>query len=280
MFCSNTSSISSFRTGEWTLPKYPIEHGAKVNILNISPLEQFSNPFLYLPIPLINLGISKITFYGILIVIVTLAFYTFPFVVNSSIIGTRWTVTAETLYTSTSSILKDQLGIGFSEYIPATVTIFAFILFANLISNIPYSFGFNTSVIICLSMSIIVFIGVTIIGITTHKIHWFSFFVPSGSPLALVPVLVLIEFVSYIARAFSLGIRLAANLISGHILLAVISSMIWTILTSGIVYFVLGLIPYVIFTGLFGLEIAVSVIQSYVFTLLFCSYLNDAINLH
>lgn len=248
--------------------------------MNISPLEQFSNPFLYLPIPLINLGISKITFYGILIVIVTLAFYTFPFVVNSSIIGTRWTVTAETLYTSTSSILKDQLGIGFSEYIPATVTIFAFILFANLISNIPYSFGFNTSVIICLSMSIIVFIGVTIIGITTHKIHWFSFFVPSGSPLALVPVLVLIEFVSYIARAFSLGIRLAANLISGHILLAVISSMIWTILTSGIVYFVLGLIPYVIFTGLFGLEIAVSVIQSYVFTLLFCSYLNDAINLH
>jgi F-type H+-transporting ATPase subunit a len=248
--------------------------------LNISPLEQFSNPFLYLPVPLINLGISKITFYGILIVIVTLAFYTLPFIVNSSFIGTRWTVTAETMYTSTSSILKDQLGIEFSQYIPVTVSLFAFILFANLISNIPYSFGFNTSILICLSMSIIVFIGVTILGILIHKIHWFSYFVPLGSPLILVPVLVLIEFISYIARAFSLGIRLAANLISGHILLSVLSSMIWTILTSGIVYFVLGLIPYIIFTFLFGLELAVSVIQSYVFTLLFSSYLKDAINLH
>ena len=248
--------------------------------MSITPLEQFGNPILFLPLPLLSIGISKLTLYGIIIVILVTGFFALPFLNSISFVGTRWTVTLEAFYTSLSSILKDQVGEGFSEYIPAVISLFTFILFANLFSNIPYSFCFTTSVIVCLGLSFIIFIGVTIIGLTTHKLTWFSFFVPSGSPLALVPLLVVIEFISYIARAFSLGIRLLANLVAGHILMNVLSSMIWVIFTSGILYAVIALIHFTIFTGLFVLELAVSVIQAYVFTLLFCSYLNDAINLH
>lgn len=248
--------------------------------MSITPLEQFANHIHFLPLPLINIGMYKIAIYGIIIVTLTIAFFTLPMLNSVSFVGTRWTVTLEAFYTSLSSILKEQVGEGFSEYIPVVISLFTFILFANLFSNIPYSFGFTTSVIVCLGLSLIVFIGVTIIGLATHKLTWFSFFVPSGAPLALVPLLVVIEFISYIARAFSLGIRLLANLVAGHILLNVLSSMIWAVMTSGVLYAILSLIPFTIFTGLFVLELAVSVIQSYVFTLLFCSYLNDSINLH
>lgn len=250
-------------------------------VMTITPLEQFSNPVLYLPVPLLSIGITKLTLYGIFILIIITGLFVLPFLHNNLILsGTRWSITIETMYSSIGSILNDQVGEGYSEYIPATISLFVFIFSANYLSNVPYSYGFTTSVIVCLGLSVTIFIGVTIIGLTTHKITWFSFFVPSGTPLALVPLLVLIEFISYIARAFSLGIRLFANLVSGHILLAVLSTMIWTIMTSGILYFLLGLIPFSIFTALFVLELAVSFIQSFVFTLLFASYLNDAINLH
>lgn len=249
--------------------------------MSITPLEQFSNPILFLPIPLISLGITKLTLYGLLIIVILGGIWILPIINNNQLlVNTRWSVTIETLYSFVSSILRDQVGEGFSEYIPATVGLFTFILVANLISTVPYGYAFTTSVIVCLGLSITIFIGVTIIGIFTQGVTWFSFFVPSGTPLILVPLLVLIEFISYIARAFSLGIRLLANIVAGHILLNVISTMIWVIMTSGFFFIIIGLIPFSIFIALFVLELAVSFIQSFVFTLLFASYLNDAINLH
>lgn len=249
--------------------------------MSISPFEQFSNPVLFLPIPLISLGFTKLTLYGLFILVILGGIWILPIINNNQLlVSTRWSVTTETLYSSVSSILSDQVGEGFSEYVPVTIGLFTFILIANLISNVPYSYGFTTSVIVCLGLSITIFIGVTILGIVIHGITWFSFFVPAGTPLILVPLLVLIEFISYIARAFSLGVRLFANILAGHVLLNVISTMIWLICTSGILYAIIGLIPFSIFIALFVLELAVSCIQSFVFTLLFASYLNDAINLH
>lgn len=249
--------------------------------MSISPLEQFSNPILFLPFPLISIGINKLSLYGLFILIVLGGLFLLPILNNNILlVSTRLSVTTETLYSSISSILSDQIGEGFSEYVPAALALFSFILIANLISNVPYGFGFTTSVIVCLGLSVIIFLGVTIIGITTHKLNFLSFFLPAGTPLALVPLLVIIEFISYIARAFSLGIRLLSNLCAGHILMAVLSTMLWTVLSSSIFFAVIGLIPFSIFTALFILELAVSFIQAFVFTLLFASYLNDAINLH
>ena len=144
----------------------------------------------------------------------------------------------------------------------------------------PYSYTITTSIIVTLSLSFTILIGVTILGLYIHKVRFFSFFIPSGTPLALVPLLVLIELLSYSARAFSLGIRLFSNMVAGHTLLKILATFLGQMFASSIFMFVLTLIPFSIFIALIGLELAVSVIQAYVFCILTSSYLKDAILLH
>jgi F-type H+-transporting ATPase subunit a len=159
-------------------------------------------------------------------------------------------------------------------------SLFCFILFSNLIGNIPYSFVITTSAVVALGLSFTIFIGVTILGLFKHKIKFFALFVPSGCPFALVFILVIIEFISYLARAFSLGIRLFANLVAGHSLLKILSIFLYKLFSTNIIYFIVGIIPFTLFIALVGLELAVSFIQAYVFCLLVCSYLRDVIDLH
>ena len=129
-------------------------------------------------------------------------------------------------------------------------------------------------------LSITIFIAVTILALTKHKLAFFSFFVPTGCPLALVPLLTLVELVSYFARALSLGVRLLANLAAGHALLKILSTFLAKMFTSSIIIAIATLIPFTLFIAIIGLEIGVSIIQAYVFALLLCSYLKDAIELH
>ena len=123
--------------------------------------------------------------------------------------------------------------------------------------NIPYSFTITTSVIVTIGLSFTILIGVTILGLYNHKVRFFAFFIPSGTPLALVPLLVLIELVSYAARAFSLGIRLFANMCGGHTLLKILSTFLYQLFTSSLLVIIVTLIPFVIFIALIGLELAV-----------------------
>jgi F-type H+-transporting ATPase subunit a len=132
----------------------------------------------------------------------------------------------------------------------------------------------------CLGLSFTIFLGVTTLALYLHRVSFFSYFIPAGTPLALVPLLVLIETVSYFARAISLGVRLFANLTAGHTLLKILSTFLHKLFSAGVITALLTLIPFSIFLGLIGLEIAVSFIQAFVFTLLTCSYLKDAIYLH
>ena len=133
---------------------------------------------------------------------------------------------------------------------------------------------------VSIGLSFTILVAVTILGLATHKLAFFSFFVPSGTPLALVPLLVLIEFVSYLARAFSLGIRLFANVVAGHTLMKILSTFLYKMFAAGLVMFVVTLLPFGLFLAIMGLELAVSFIQAYVFTILTCSYIRDAVNLH
>ena len=160
-------------------------------------------------------------------------------------------------------------------------SLFFFILIANLVGNIPYNYTITTSLIVSMGTSVTIFIGVTILGLITKKISFFSHFVPDGTPLALVPLLSLIELVSYTARAFSLGIRLFSNMVAGHTLLKILSTFLLQFFKSeNILIAVVALVPFSIFGALVILELAVSLIQAFVFTLLVCSYLRDAIELH
>jgi F-type H+-transporting ATPase subunit a len=159
-------------------------------------------------------------------------------------------------------------------------TLFLFILTNNLIGMVPYSFSPTSHFILTFSLSFTIVIGATILGFNKHNIKFFSLFVPAGCPLALVPILVTIEFISYLARNISLGLRLAANVLSGHMLLSILSGFTYKIMTSGILYFVLGLLPLMFIIAFSSLELAIAFIQAQVFVVLSCSYTKDALELH
>jgi len=146
--------------------------------------------------------------------------------------------------------------------------------------NIPYGFTLTTSGIAALGLSVFVFIAVTIIGIYKHGIHFASFFVPGNTPVILVSLLTLIETVSYFARSLSLGVRLWSNMVAGHTLLKILSTFLTKLFTSGVFVAILTLLPFAVFVALIGLEMAVSLIQSYVFCVLTSAYLKDAEQLH
>lgn len=123
-------------------------------------------------------------------------------------------------------------------------------------------------------------LGATILGFQKHGLTFFSIFAPSGSPMALLPLLIVIEFISYLARSVSLGLRLGANIVAGHMLLSILSGFTYQILSSGLVLFIVGLIPLGFIIAFCGLEIAIAVIQAQVFVVLSSSYIKDGLDLH
>jgi len=143
----------------------------------------------------------------------------------------------------------------------------------NLLGMIPYSFTFTSHIIVTFAMAAVVFIGVTIIGIARHGFHFLRLFVPHGVPVVLLVLLVPIELLSYFIRPFTLSIRLFANMLAGHTMLAIFGGFAAAI---GI----LGILPLGIDVLLIFLEFLVAALQAYVFTILTCLYLRDAIHLH
>src|SRR5437667_12579804 len=165
-------------------------------------------------------------------------------------------------------------------FFPFISALFIYILINNLVGMVPYSFAPTSHFILTFSISFTVVIGATILGFQVHGLKFFSLLVPSGCPLNLLPLLVLIEFISYLARNISLGLRLAANIVSGHMLLNILSGFTYKIMTSGILFLFVGLIPLAFIIAFSGLELAIAFIQAQVFVVLTCSYIRDALNLH
>lgn len=145
---------------------------------------------------------------------------------------------------------------------------------------IPYSFASTSHFILTFALSFTVVLGATILGFQKHGLQFFSLLVPGGCPLALVPLLILIEFISYLTRNISLGLRLAANIFSGHMLLTILSGFTYNIMTSGFIFFFLGLLPLVFIVAFSGLELAIAFIQAQVFVVLTSSYIKDGLDLH
>jgi len=256
---------------------------SSMNLVLSSPLEQFEVVnFISISAPIlgyINISLTNLGLYSILVLFLVLSLHILGNNENK-LVPSYWSLPLESSYASVHSMVKSQIGVANEQYIPFIYSLFFFILISNLVSNVPYNYALTTSIIVSLGLSITIWIGVTILGLYIHRVHFFSFFIPSGTPGILVPLLVLIEFISYVARAFSLGVRLFANLVAGHTLLKILSGLLTKLFTSGIIFFILTLIPFSIFVALCGLEICVSVIQAYVWCILTCSYLKDAIDLH
>jgi len=253
------------------------------SVFILSPLSQFEVVNLIgLNAPILgylHINLTNLSLYSIFILLVVLGLHFFG---NNDykLVPSKWSISLESSFASLSTMVKEQIGSQSEKYLPFIYSLFFFILIGNLISNVPYSFAVTASGVVSLGLSFTIFIGVTILALSTHGIKFFSFFIPAGTPLGLVPLLVLIELVSYLARAVSLGVRLFANIVAGHTLLKILSTYLFKLFTANIIVAVITLIPFAIFLALIGLELAVSLIQAFVFTLLVCSYLRDAIELH
>jgi F-type H+-transporting ATPase subunit a len=165
-------------------------------------------------------------------------------------------------------------------FFPFIFTLFIFILCNNLIGMVPYSFAATSHFIFTFSLSFTIVLGATILGFMYHKLKFFSLFVPNGCPLGLLVLLVLIEFISYLARNVSLGLRLAANILSGHMLLNILSGFTYNIMNSGFIFLFVGILPLLFIMAFSGLELGIAFIQAQVFVVLSCSYIKDALELH
>ena len=180
---------------------------------------------------------------------------------------------AEMSYEFVAGLISDTVGAEGRRFFPFIFTLFMFILLGNLLGMIPYSFAFTSHIIVTFALAIVVFIGVTVLAFIKHGVHFFTFFVPPGAPVAMWPLLIPIEIVSYLSRPMSLSVRLFANILAGHTLLKVIAGFIALL-------GVLGVIPFALVVALTGLEVLIAFLQAYVFAILTCLYLNDALHLH
>jgi ATP synthase subunit 6 len=187
---------------------------------------------------------------------------------------------AELSFLFIRDLLKEQVGFEGRRYFPIIFTLFVFICSQNLIGMIPFSFTTTSHTVVTFALSVTMVWGATFIGFQIHGIRFFEFLLPPGAPLSLAPLLVMLEFVSYCFRALSLGVRLFANMMAGHTLVNILAGFGWAFACLGNIASIVGLIPLGVVFGLIGLELGVAVLQAYVFTILTCIYLNDAIALH
>lgn len=250
----------------------------------LSPLDQFEiRDLLSLDAPVLgNLHIS-ITNIGLYLTIGVF----FILVLNilstnyNKLVSNKWSIGQESLYATIHSIVTNQINPKKGQiYFPFIYTLFIFILINNLIGMVPYSFASTSHFVLTFSLSFTIVLGATILGFQKHGLEFFSLLVPAGCPLGLLPLLVLIEFISYLARNISLGLRLAANILSGHMLLNILAGFTYNIMTSGIIFFFFGLIPLSFIIAFSGLELGIAFIQAQVFIVLSSSYIKDGLDLH
>ena len=192
---------------------------------------------------------------------------------RGALVPGRWQSVVELSYIFIANLIKDTVGSEGRPYFPFIFTIFMFVLFGNLFGMIPYSFTFTSHIVVTFTMALFVFLGVTAIAIAKHKMHFFSFFMPPGVPMYMAPLLIPIEIISYLSRPISLSVRLFANMLAGHTLMKVFAGFI-------VALGVFGVAPWAFIVALTGLEIVIAFLQAYVFTILTCLYLNDALHLH
>ena len=257
-----------------------------LNNLNyvLSPLDQFEvRDLLSINANLlgnVNLSLTNIGLYLTISIVIILT-YSLLASNNNKIIPNNWSISQESIYATVHGIVVSQINPTKGQiYFPFIYTLFVFILVNNLVGLVPYSFATTSHFTLTFSISFTVVLGATFLGFQRHGLKFFSLFVPSGCPLALLPLLVLIEFVSYLSRNVSLGLRLAANILSGHMLLSILSGFTYNIMTNGFIFFFLGLIPLAFIIAFSGLELAIAFIQAQVFVILTCSYIKDGLDLH
>ncbi|WP_341764412.1 F0F1 ATP synthase subunit A [Candidatus Tisiphia endosymbiont of Beris chalybata] len=239
-----------------------------------NPLEQFTIKKLIV-IKLFGLDISFTNSSGYMVAAAVLALsYLYLALKKQEIIPSRLQISAEMVYIMITDMLEQNVGEKGRRFIPLIFTLFIFILLCNLLGMFPYSFTVTSHILITFALATIIFLLITIVGFITHGLHFLSLFLPKNIPLWLAPLMIILELFAYLAKPISLSLRLAANMMAGHILLKVIAGFA----VSLIIF--LKFLPIPLIIALIGFEIFIAILQAYIFTILSCVYLNDALNLH
>lgn len=192
---------------------------------------------------------------------------------RAALVPGRWQSMVELLYEFVADMLSSTAGSEGRKFFPFIFTLFTFILCANLFGLLPYSFTVTSHIIVTFALAALVFLGVTVVGFVKHGAGFLKLFVPSGVPAILLPLLVVIEVISYLTRPMSLSVRLFANMMAGHTMLKVFGGFV-------VALGAFGVLPLVFTVAITALEVVVALLQAYVFAVLTCIYLNDALHLH
>jgi len=221
----------------------------------------------------IDLSFTNASLFMLLSAIFILLFLLFG-TKEKKIIPGKIQLISEMLYSFIGKMISDTAGKKAKPYFSFIFSLFIFVLFCNMIGMLPYSFTVTSHIIVTLAFAMFIFIGVTILGFVIHGFKYLKIFVPSGVPIVLLPIIMIIEIISYLSRPISLSVRLFANMMAGHTMLKVFGGFV---ISLGLVA---GWLPLTFSVALTGLEILVAFLQAYVFAILTCIYLNDALNLH
>lgn len=243
------------------------EHGE----MHIDPMTQF----VVKPLFGGEMGLFTITnaTLWMAIVVAAISLLLIGAVQGRALVPTRMQSVAEMLYGFVRQMLTDIAGEQGMKYFPYIFTIFTFVLFSNLLGMLPYAFTVTSHIAVTGVLALMVFVSVTVLGFVKHGVGFLGFFWPKEAPLALRPVLMVIELISYFVRPVSHSIRLGANMLAGHAVLKVFAGFVGAM-------GVLGVIPVAAMVGLTAFELMVAAIQAYVFAILTCVYLNDALHMH
>ena len=197
---------------------------------------------------------------------------------KNSLLPNKLQLLAELSFNFVSKMIGDTAGSKAKPYFAFIFSLFMFVLFCNMFGMIPYTFTVTSHIIVTFVLASFIFIGVTIIGFAKHGFGYLKLFVPSGVPVVLLPLIVVIEIISYLSRPISLSVRLFANMMAGHTLLKVIAGFVFALGANS--FIIGGALPIAFLVALTGLEIVIAFLQAYVFAILTCLYINDAIHLH
>jgi F-type H+-transporting ATPase subunit a len=247
-----------------------------------SPLEQFQLVSL-IPIDILGFNISVTNATLFLFLTVFLAYTSFRLAMhNATVVPNNWQYVAEQIYTFVNVQLVGNLiqHERSRDFFPFVFSLFVFILVGNEIGMIPYTFTITSHLIFTFAVGLVMFVGVNYVGIATHGVHFFSLFIPTGCPGWIIPGIIGIELVSYVFRVISIAVRLFANMMAGHSLFKILAGFAWLMLSAGFLGYIGAGLIFAFILAFTALEVAIAAIQAYIFALLTCLYLKDAIHLH
>jgi F-type H+-transporting ATPase subunit a len=238
-----------------------------------SPLEQFEiQPIVPITVGGIDLSFTNSSLFMVIVVVLVTILLNYS-MRGRALVPSRWQSLAEIFYETIADMVRDNVGTGGRQYFPFIFTLFMFVLSCNLIGLIPGSFTVTSHIIVTFALAAFIFVAVTIIGFVRHGTGYFRMFFPHGAPWWTGIILIPVELVSYLSRPISLSVRLFANMTVGHVLLKVMAGFIGAL-------GVLGIIPLAGLIAITALEVMIAVIQAYVFAILACVYLHDALHMH